>query len=431
MVAPGPEAIAYEQANLANYITVDDGSSWDYLRNATAKDSPLPYLSQDEPMRTGSQVSFTAPVVLDYRYQWNYQPVGQIVGSTSPHDPLWTTNDRELSPPDVGGDLRLATFNVLNYFTDLGYQEDEFRNCPYYADRDGNPVATNYCEVRGAWSEAAFADQKAKLIAAINELGAGVVGLSEIENSAGITWVNHDRDYTLAQLVADLNAAGGSWAYAESPVVTPDNEDVIRVAYIYDPTQVKPLNRGQILLDDAFANARYPLMQRWKATHSGTQFYTVANHFKSKGSGEDDGTGQGLSNPSREAQAQALVDWVETFRPGGAVFLIGDFNAYSAETPVQIIEQAGYTNVVKNYEPNSATYQFGGRLGSLDHIFGNAEAMKLVTGAAVWDINADESIAMQYSRRNYNVVDFYTETPFASSDHDPAIVGIKVQGKAR
>ena len=50
--------------------------------------------------------------------------------------------------------------------------------------------------------------------------------------------------------------------------------------------------------------------------------------------------------------------------------------------------------------------------------------MKLVTGAAVWDINADESVALQYSRRNYNVVDFYAPDPYASSDHDPELVGI-------
>ena len=110
-----------------------------------------------------------------------------------------------------------------------------------------------------------------------------------------------------------------------------------------------------------------------------------------------------------------------------AAFLMGDFNAYSRETPVQILEAAGYTEVIKKFEPLSATYQFSGRLGSLDHVFANAKAMKLVTGAAVWDINGDESVAFQYSRRNYNVVDFYAPDPFASSDHDPCLVGISTK----
>src|SRR5690606_1053427 len=159
----------------------------------------------------------------------------------------------------------------------------------------------------------------------------------------------------------------------------------------------------------------YPLAQKFKARQTGKPFVAINNHFKSKGSGEDDGTGQGLANPSREAQAAALTAWVEEVYDDEAVFLMGDFNAYSRQTPVQIMEAAGYTNTVRTYEPGSATYQFSGRLGSLDHIFANEQAMRLVTGAAVWDINGDESIAFQYSRRNYNVTDFHSDNEFASS----------------
>lgn len=208
VVAPGAAAAEYEAENLKKYITLDDGSSWDYMRNTTAQGSPLPYLSQEEPMRTGSQVTFAKPVILDYRFQWNYQPTGQIVGATDADDPLTTENDREAAPPAVGGNLKLAAFNVLNYFTELGDDEDEFKNCPYYADREGDPVTTNFCEVRGAWTDAAFEDQKAKLMSAVNGLGSSVVALMEIENSAGVTWVDRDRDYTLREFVDSLNAAG-------------------------------------------------------------------------------------------------------------------------------------------------------------------------------------------------------------------------------
>lgn len=428
MVAPGAEAEAYEAGNVAKYITLDDGSSWDYLRNTTAKDSPLPYLSQDEPMRTGSQVTFSKPVILDYRFQWNFQPTGQIVGASDDQDPLTTEDDREATAPAVGGDVKVATFNVLNYFTALGRDED---GCGFYADRQGNPVATDYCQVRGAYSEAAFADQQQKIVAAINELDADVVSLEEIEASTAITYLDKDRDAALAALVDALNAAGGSWAYVPSPRVVPTNEDVIRTAFIYDPTRVQLLGASEILMDGAFADARYPLAQKFKLRKAGSPFVVVTNHFKSKGSGADDGTGQGLSNPSREAQARALTSWVEQVYADEAVLLAGDFNAYSRETPVQIIEAAGYTNLAKAYEPGSATYQFSGRLGSLDHVFANEKALLMVTGAGVWDINADESIAMQYSRRNYNVIDFHTGDPFASSDHDPIVVGLAAKGAKR
>jgi predicted extracellular nuclease len=427
VVLPGAEAEAYEAENRTKYITLDDGSSWDYTRNAEAQDSPLPYLSQEEPMRTGSQVTFATPVILDYRFQWNYQPVGQVVGSTDPDDPVVSENDREATPPSVGGTLRLATFNVLNYFTDLGVNEED---CDYFADRDGTPVTTDFCEVRGAWTQSAFDDQEAKIVTAINDLDADVVSLEEIENSSAISYLpGQPRDKALATLVTALNEAGGNWGYAPSPPVTASNEDVIRTAFIYQKDTVQPLGSSQILLDGAFANARYPLAQKFKALNAGSPFVVVANHFKSKGSGYDDGTGQGNSNPSRVEQAKAVSTWANTQFADEAVFLVGDFNAYSMEDPVRTIVAAGFTDLAPKFDADSTSYQYGGRLGSLDHGFANAKALKMVTGAAIWDINADESVAMQYSRRNYNVTDFYTTSPFASSDHDPLVIGLAVKGR--
>jgi len=430
VVLPGAAATAYEAENTKKYVTLDDGSSWDYIRNETAQDSALPYLSQDEPMRTGSQVTFTKPVILDYRFQWNYQPTGHVVGATDADDPVSTENDRETTAPAVGGNLKLATFNVLNYFTDLGATEDTFKNCPYYADRDGTPVTTNFCEVRGAWTPEAFEDQEAKIVTAINGLGADVVSLEEIETSSQISYLpGQPRDKALATLVTALNEAGGTWAYVASPTVTPSNEDVIRTAFIYKKDRVQPLEASQILLDDAFANARYPLAQKFKKLNAGNPFVVIANHFKSKGSGVDDGTGQGNANPSRVEQATALRTWANTQFADEAVFLVGDFNAYSKEDPVREIEAGGFTNLAGRFDAGSASYQFEGRLGSLDHGFANAKALAMVTGAGVWDINGDESVAMQYSRRNYNVTDFYTTGPWSSSDHDPLLIGLDVVGR--
>lgn len=426
VVAPGAAAEAYEAANLAKYITLDDGSSWNYMTNTTAKNSPLPYLSQATPMRTGSQVTFTAPVILDYRFQWNFQPLAQVVGADSAAIPVSSENDRPDAAPSVGGNIQVGAFNVLNYFTDLGENED---GCAAYTDRNGVGVTANNCQVRGAYTPAAFTQQQAKIVAAINGMDAEVLALMEVENSAGISYLpGQSRDKALAALVAALNAAGGHWAYVPSPVVTPSTEDVIRTGFIYQPKKVQLLGASQILLDDAFANARYPLAQKFKARHTGKPFVVIANHFKSKGSGADDGTGQGLSNPSREAQARALTTWANDVFADEAVFLMGDFNAYSKETPVQIIEANGFVNAEAAFGADP-TYQFSGRLGSLDHVFANKKAMKLVKGAAVWNINGDESVAMQYSRSNYNVTQFVTDSPFAASDHDPVLVGLATKPK--
>ncbi|MGK2309233.1 ExeM/NucH family extracellular endonuclease [Cutibacterium sp. V970] len=424
---PGKDAEAVEVANKARYITLDDGASWNFMTNADAKNSSLPYLSQDTPMRTGTHVDFTSPVIMDQRFGWNFQPTGQVVGAASTLSPIKVGNNRPASPPAVAGSVKLASFNVLSYFTDLGQDEP---NCKAYLDRDGNPVSANYCLVRGAYTPKALADQQAKIVTAINGLGADVVSLEEVENSAQITWhSSQPRDASLATLVDALNKATGKkvWAYVPSPSVVPPNEDVIRSAFIYKVGKVAPVGASQILADPAFANARQPLAQRFQPEGSKRTFVAVVNHFKSKGSGEDDRTGQGKSNPSRVSQAKALTGWVNTTFRDDPVFMLGDFNAYAMEDPIRAIKDAGFSEVVEERDPGAASYQYSGRVGSLDHIFANAKAHELVSGAGIWDINGSESVAMQYSRRNYNVTDFYTTSQFGASDHSPALVGFSMQ----
>ena len=105
--------------------------------------------SQDTPIRTGTHVDFTSPVIMDQRFGWNFQPTGQVVGADSKLSPIKAGNNRPTTPPAVGGNVKLASFNVLSYFTDLGQDEP---NCKAYVDRDGNPVSANYCLVRGAYT---------------------------------------------------------------------------------------------------------------------------------------------------------------------------------------------------------------------------------------------------------------------------------------
>src|SRR5690606_27100455 len=50
----------------------------------------------------------------------------------------------------------------------------------------------------------------------------------------------------------------------------------------------------------------------------------------------------------------------------------------------------------------------------------------LVTGVDIWNINSTESIAMGYSRYNYNVTNFHDGSAFAASDHDPVVVGLNL-----
>ncbi|GHD45551.1 ExeM/NucH family extracellular endonuclease [Mycetocola manganoxydans] len=437
--APGTPAHDAAAARFgAELVTLDDGSTINFLssaNNGANKNIPVPYLSTTAPVRVGAPVTFTDPVILDYRNNnWKFQPTSHLTGDNADTvQPATFGNTRTAAPANVGGDITLATFNVLNYFATTGADRT---GCTFYTDRDGNPITVNNsdaagCGVRGAADAANLARQQAKIVNAINALDADVVSLEEIENSAR---VDKDRDFALGVLVDALNADAGNdvWSFVPSPEDVPENEDVIRTAYIYKADAVETVGTGRILLDSpAFSNAREPNAQAFKPAQGADSeaFIVIANHFKSKSdsgaTGDNVDSGEGAYTGDRVRQAEALVAFADELTAEWGterVFLTGDFNSYAQESPIQVLEDAGY--ISQGDKSGKYTYQFGKAIGSLDYIFASGEADTTVTGADVWNINSVESIALEYSRYNYNATNFYDESPYRSSDHDPVLVGI-------
>jgi 5'-nucleotidase len=438
-IAPyGSEAYTAAVAeNAARRVTLDDGASTNFLGSALAKAQPLPYLTAADPVRVGSPVTFTGETILDWRNNaWKLQPLEHLTpsnaGAVQPAHFGATRADR---PADVGGTLKLATFNVLNYFPTTG---DQFTGCTYYTDRAGNPITVRGgCAARGAADQENFERQQAKIVAAVNGSGADVVSLEEIENSAEF---GRPRDAAVANLVDALNAATGeaTWAFVPSAAVVPASEDVIRTAFIYRKHVAQPLDESVILDDPAFTGlARQPLAQAFKPVggNDATTFVAIVNHFKSKGSAatpDDTDRGQGASNLARTAQARALVGFAEQMKAARAtdrVFLLGDFNSYAFEDPMAVLAEAGYID----QSPRTGgkhSYAFGGMVGSLDHVLASPAADATVSGADIWNINSVESVALEYSRFNYNVTDYYARGPFRASDHDPFVVGLDLTAKS-
>lgn len=425
VAAPGsPEAAAVAADNAARAVTLDDGASTNFLSASNQSQTP-PYISLTDPVRVGAPVAFDAPVIVDYRNNaWKLNP-------TAPGAAQVRFGDTRTDAPDpVGGDLSVASFNVLNYFTTLGATT---AGCVAYTDRTGNGVTVkDGCAPRGAWDADDLTRQQDKIVAAINALDADIVGLMEIENSAD--------DSAVRTLVEALNAATGeqTWAFvprsAELPAI--DTQDVITNALIYRPAAVETVGDARALGDQsadgqAFGNAREPIGQAFAPVGGGEQLFVAVNHFKSKGSAgpwpgdADAGDGQGSSVESRIRQAEALRDWIPTVQGDAeAVALVGDFNSYTAEDPLQVLYTAGYTDAGSTLAPGEYSYSFSGLSGSLDHVLLNQAALDRATGADIWNINSGESIALEYSRYNYHGSLFYAPDAYRSSDHDPVIVGL-------
>lgn len=430
-----PEAAAIAADNAARAIVLDDGATTNFLSGANSGLTP-PWISLTAPVVVGAAVAFTDPVIVDYRNDtWKLNPTAALSASSPSDYPALFSNPRTTAPAAVGGDLSIASFNVLNYFTTLG---DETPSCVPYRDRAGNGVTVREgCDQRGAWSAADLQRQQDKIVTAINALDADIVGLMEIENSAAL---GERTDEATATLVDALNAAAGTirWAFVPSSSELPPAaaQDVITNALIYQVDAATPVGASRALgtqsgSNQAFGNAREPIGQAFSPAGGGADVLVVVNHFKSKGSAgpwpgdADTGDGQGASNQSRILQATALRDWVATIQGDTqSVALLGDFNSYGMEDPLQVLYDAGFANAAAAKGVKTSSYSYGGLSGSLDHVLLNDAALDRATGADIWNINSGESVALEYSRYNAHGTLFYGADAYRSSDHDPVKVGL-------
>ena len=252
------EAEAVATANALNRITLDDGRT---------SQNPDPLFHPDGEIFTlnhrfrGGDTVTGVTGVIDHSFGlYRIQPVA---------DAEYTeVNPRPAQPEDVGGSLKVASFNVLNYFTTI----DDGLN-----DICG-PAADQEC--RGADNAEELARQRAKIVAALSTMNADIVGLIEIENNIG--------DGPTADLVSGLNDVLGAGTYDYIPTGA-IGTDAIRVAMIYKPASVTPLGSYQILdssVDPRFDDTRNRpvLAQSFEQVATGGVFTLAVNHLKSKGS---------------------------------------------------------------------------------------------------------------------------------------------------
>jgi len=297
-----------------------------------------------------------------------------------------------------------------------------------YFNGDGN--GGGFPTSRGADTPAEFTRQRTKIISAIKGLDADVVGLLEIENDGdGAT-------SAIADLVRGLNEAtsAGTYDYIRDPANSGTGTDAIKVAFIYKPGFVTPV--GAAIADLNAVHNRPPLAQIFRLNANGETITAVINHFKSKGgtgSGldADQGDGQGSFNNSRVSQANALVSFINaTVIPAAAgdadVIILGDLNAYNEEDPIDVLRAAGYVSL---FGPESYSYVFDGQSGSLDHALVSPTLKYQFTTGGKWHINADEPLFLDYNtefKTAAQISGLYQTNPFRSSDHDPVLVGFRL-----
>ncbi|MEM9745936.1 MAG: ExeM/NucH family extracellular endonuclease [Actinomycetota bacterium] len=423
---PGPEANAVQAANDLNRLIVDDTLNEQNPEPIIYGGNGQPLMA-DNPLR-GGDVTVSPTGVLTYTWAGN-SASGDAFRLRPTVEPIEfeTRNPRPTSVPSVGGTLTVASFNVLNYFLTL---DDGSDACGPIGSKDG---------CRGADDAQEFERQRVKLLAALAKIDADVVGLIELENTelADGTVVE-----PLADIVAGLNDLAGSeeWAFVDAGAI---GTDVIKVGFIYRVDAVTAIGDPAILdssVDPRFDDSRNrpALAQTFTEDHSGEVMTVIVNHFKSKGcsgsTGLDvaQGDGQGCFNASRTSAAEALVDWAAASPTGIAdddVLVIGDLNAYDNEDPIDVFIDAGYVDLADRFEDDPYSFVFSGQWGYLDYALASPSLVSQVTGAAEYHINADEVPVLDYNTNFQSptqIDDLFAPDEFRTSDHDPVLVGLKL-----
>ncbi|ELK4802964.1 ExeM/NucH family extracellular endonuclease [Pseudomonas aeruginosa] len=409
VVAPGEQAKAMQARNDLDRILLDDGRSG---QNPDPIRYPAPELSAYNSLRVGDRTS-AIDGVLDYSAgSYRIQPL---------QTPTFEAANPRPAQPAVEGRLRVASFNVLNYFN---------------GDGKGGGFPTS----RGANTAEEFQRQKAKIVAAILASKADIVGLMEIENDG------YGEFSAIADLVNGLNASlpqGQRYAFV-NPNRAKLGSDEIAVGLIYRGDKVRTYRSAAVL--DSSVNPEFDdtrnrptLAQTFQEINGGERLTIAVNHLKSKGSAcdgdPDTGDGQGNCNLTRARAAQALVGWLAG-DPTGAKepdrLIIGDLNSYAKEDPVNVIRSAGYTDLVARQAGagKGYSYVFSGQSGYLDHALANASLARQVRGAVEWHINADEPRVLDYNvefKTPRQQDSLYNAEPYRASDHDPVVIGIDLR----
>jgi len=423
---PGSQA-ALNLADLQSRssILLDDGSS-------LTRRNPLPYYAGNGLPRAGDSVS-TITGVVDFGLATASNAGAGMYRIHPIAAPTFTaSNPRPPAPPAVGGNIRLAAMNVLNYFTTFTNGATASGQTGQGCTEDGSTSAGN---CRGANSLAEFERQRIKIVRALAGLDADAVGLMEIQNNGGVA---------VGNLVTALNTYVGANVYAAVP--DPSNgtgTDAIKVALIYKPGRLSRV--GNALSDTASINDRPTLAQTFSASN-GERVTLVVNHLKSKGScpsassadapgNIDSGDGQGCWNAKRVRQAQQLRTFVAQLQvsTGNDVLLVGDFNAYAQEDPIYNLTSSGYVDQIGRFNSPGYSYVFDGAAGRLDQAIATASLSPKIVSAVHWHINADESLAQDYNLENKQPActtcapDPYDGSgPYRSSDHDPVLLGLSL-----
>lgn len=270
----------------------------------------------------------------------------------------------------------------------------------------------------GPSSSAEHQKQRTKVSKALAKINADLYGFVEIEQGQS----------ALREIAADLTKnTGRKFSYINDG--SSASGTYTKAGYVYCSDLLKPY--GNLRHNNKGVSNRKKT-QAFEDIKTGERFLFSVNHFKAKsgrGSGDnaDQGDGQGTYNGDRVREAQSLLSNYaadKTYFGDEDILIMGDLNAYAMEDPITTLKDGGMIDLHREFHADSSySYVYRGYAGYLDHALCNKTLYPQVTGMVAYHINSDESDNYTYDKSN-------DLTMFRSSDHDPVIVGLRLDRTA-
>ena len=202
-----------------------------------------------------------------------------------------------------------------------------------------------------------------------------------------------------------------------------DNQDMISCGYIYRKDKVSPYGDLTHGYADTANHYHYRIVAKgFEEIASGERFVLNINHLRSKrGTGAE-------SNEKRMVNVDSLIVMLNAIKENNIyqdedILLVGDYNSYRYEQPIQTIVQAGYTDLLVEYAPLGYSYVYHGEAGYLDRVFASPTMRVQVTNVQPYHLNADYF----YSRGFKRGLD---DTMYRYADHDPILISVSLGGES-
>ena len=305
-----------------------------------------------------------------------------VTGAT----PKFQNNKPEPKPKMPKG-LLVCAANIQNYFYDLG----------------------GYAHRKTTREQQAI--QTEKISKALTHINADIYAICEIQKG----------DSAAEMLVRAMNERAKKVRYAYVSQGW-SNGDTISCGYIYRTDRVRPYGDLQYGYHDPSSHYHYRMVAcGFEEIKSGERFVLNINHLRSKrGTGDE-------SNSKRMVNVDSLLvmlDKIEKEQLFGDkdILLVGDYNCYSQEQPIQTLVQAGYEDVLMQYDSTGYSYVYHSEAGYLDRAFASPTMAAQVKAVHPYHLNTDYFYSRGYKRR-------LDKTMFRYADHDPILISIQLGDK--